>query len=258
MNTARNHAIDAIRGFSILAVILGHLYIHLPFANHWPQWLVNILFFGGYYGVRIFFVVSGFLIANSILNKWGSLQQVNVKRFYLMRFARIVPCLLALIIILTILDLAQVPGFVIKGASLTQTILAALTFRMNHLMAALNGHFVGSWFVLWSLSVEEVFYLFFPLLCIIFKNQRWLVLVLCLFIVIAPFARIFGINDGWQDYSYLSCMDGMAFGILAALFVAKNVYIKPQFFMFPGLALFLLVFCLRHVTYVLGLTALNL
>ena len=257
-NTGRNAGIDLIRGLSILAVILGHLYIHLPFANQWPQWIVNILFFGGYYGVRVFFVVSGFLIAQSIMHKWGSLPQVNLRRFYLMRFARIIPCLIALIMILSILDLAKVPGFVLVGVTLPQTILAALTFRMNHLTAELDGHIVGAWFVLWSLSVEEVFYLFFPLLCLIFKRQHWLILVLGVFVVIGPFARVFGANEGWQDYSYLSCMDGIAFGVLAALFVAKNFSLKSRGFILSGVCLFVLIFCLRHLTYLLGLTKMGL
>ncbi|MCX7123074.1 MAG: acyltransferase [Gammaproteobacteria bacterium] len=254
----RNAAIDLIRGLSILAVILGHLYIHLPFVNQWPQWIVNILFFGGYYGVRVFFVVSGFLIAQSIMNKWGGLPQVNLKRFYLMRFARIVPCLIALIVILSALDLFKAPGFTLVGATLPQTIFAALTFRLNNLVAELNGHIVGAWFVLWSLSVEEVFYLFFPLLCLIFKRERWLILVLGIFIVIGPFARVFGTNEGWQDYSYLSCMDGIAFGVLAALFVAKNPNLKSRGFVLSGLGLFVLIFCLRQVTYLLGLTKVGL
>ncbi len=254
----RNAAIDLIRGLSILAVILGHLYIHLPFVNQWPQWIVNILFFGGYYGVRVFFVVSGFLIAQSIMHKWGGLPHVNLKRFYWMRFARIVPCLIALIVILSVLDLFKVPGFILVGATLHQAILAALTFRMNNLVAELNGHIVGAWFVLWSLSVEEVFYLMFPLLCLIFKKQYWLIGVLCIFIVIGPFARVFGANEGWQDYSYLSCMDGIAFGVLAALFVAKNPNLKSRGFVLSGLCLFVLIFCLRHVTYLLGLTKIGL
>ena len=257
-SVGRNAAIDLIRGLAILAVILGHLYIHLPFANQWPQWLVDILFFGGYYGVRVFFVISGFLIAQSIMHKWGSLPQVNLRRFYLMRFARIVPCLIALIVILSALDLFKVPGFTLVGTTLPQAIFAALTFRMNSLVAELNGHIVGAWFVLWSLSVEEVFYLFFPLLCLVFKKQRWLILVLGIFIVIGPFSRVFGVTEGRQDYSYLSCMDGIAFGVLAALFVAKNPNLKSRGFVLSGLCLVVLVFCLRHVTYLLGLTKANL
>lgn len=156
----RNQTIDVIRGLSILFVILMHLQVHLPCEITLPTMLKNIIFGSSYYGVIIFFVVSGFLITSSIQNKWGSLSSIHVSRFYQMRFARIAPCLLALLLLLSILDLTHVPYFELKNTTLPQALFSALTSRINVLRSHV-GYLIPQWDVLWSLSVEEVFYLFF-------------------------------------------------------------------------------------------------
>jgi len=136
-----------------------------------------------------------------------------------MRFARIVPCLLGLLAILSILDRAGVPRFTIntQHTSLGRALLAALTFHVNWLEAQ-TGYLPAAWDVLWSLSVEEVFYVFFPLLCTLVRKQVYLILILCAFVIAGPFARtVLTHNELWADYGYLSCMDGIALGCLAAM-----------------------------------------
>lgn len=252
-----NPAIDAIRSLSILSVILLHLYIHFPFTNNIPQPIFNIIFESGYYGVIVFFVISGFLITKSILNKWGSLQAVKIKAFYCMRFARIMPCLIALIILLSILDFAGAPGFIIHTTTLSSAVFAALTFHINWLEAK-TGYLPGSWDVLWTLSVEEVFYIIFPLLCLLIRNQRLFVSMLLLLIIIGPFSRTLISNEIWQDHSYFSCMDGIAFGILAALLVKNISYPVSKFFLLSGFGLFVLIFFFRHFVYLIGITEIGL
>ena len=256
----RNAAIDVIRGLAILFVILRHLQIHLPRANFLPPMLNNIMFGSGYYSVIMFFVVSGFLITSSIINKWGDLKSINIARFYQMRFARIAPCLLALLFVLSILDLVHAPIFELKNTTLLQALFSALTFRINVLSSNV-GYLPASWDVLWSLSVEEVFYLFFPLCCAFIRDQRSLIAVLLIFIFAGPFARTLGDNayDGmWQDHSYFSCMDGIAMGVLAAMFQSK---FTQKFMIMSGIVgslLILLVFVFRHFTFKLGLTHWNI
>lgn len=259
--TMRNQVIDLIRGFSILSVILLHCAIHLPLEQSLLSigW-VKILLRSGYYGVMIFFVVSGFLITSISIKRWDNLASINLYQFYQMRFARIMPCLFALILISIPLDLINANGFVIQNTSLWQTIFAALTFQINRLVANVGYPFPANWDVLWSLSVEEVFYLFFPVCCILLRKQKLLIAFMLMFIVIGPFARTqFTDNDIWSDHSYLSCMDGIAIGCLAAIFAHKTrSRLLLSILLISGIVLFSVIFFFRKEVYNLGLSSLGL
>jgi peptidoglycan/LPS O-acetylase OafA/YrhL len=128
------------------------------------------LFWSGYYAVLIFFVISGFLIASITLRRWGSLAAIDVKAFYRLRVARIAPCLVLLLGVLSCLHVAGVSGYVIDPArsSLGRAIFAALTFHFNYLEGT-RGYLPGAWDVLWSLSIEEAFYAHVPRVCV----RRW-------------------------------------------------------------------------------------
>jgi peptidoglycan/LPS O-acetylase OafA/YrhL len=219
--------IDLLRGLCIVAVVLHHINLRIHFRDSsLGQWIGpaadRVLFWNGYYGVRIFFVISGFLITTWSLKRWGSLSQLDRRQFYLMRFARIVPCLISLLVLLSILDRMGVPRFTIntQHTSLGRALLAALTFHVNWLEAR-TGYLPAAWDVLWSLSVEEVFYIFFPLLCTMLRKPALLMAVFSCFVIAGPFARVQTHNELWADYGYLSCMDGIALGCLAALLAAK-------------------------------------
>ncbi len=182
----------------------------------------RVLFWSGFNGVIVFFVISGFLITTWSIRRWGHLGQISRRQFYLMRFARIVPCLLALLAILSVFDRLGVPHFVIDThrSSLPRALLAALTFHINWLEAR-TGYLPASWDVLWSLSIEEVFYIFFPLVCTLLRKQALIVAFLCCFLIIGPWARVHTQNQYWADNGYLSCMDGIAIGCLAAIAATK-------------------------------------
>jgi len=219
--------IDVLRGFCIVAVVLHHINLRIHFNQSAAGRLIGpaanrVLFWSGYYGVRVFFVISGFLIATWSIRRWGGLGKLNSRDFYKMRFARIMPSLIGLLLILSVLDLARAPQFIInpQRASLPRALLAALTFHVNWLEAK-TGYLPSGWDVLWSLSVEEVFYLMFPVLCTWLKNRFLFTGVLLTFAVIGPFARVFTRNPLWSDYGYMACMDGIAIGCLAALFATR-------------------------------------
>jgi len=219
--------IDLLRGLCIVAVVLHHINLRIHFRDSSLGQMIGpaanrVLFWNGYYGVRMFFVISGFLITTWSLKRWGSLSQLHRRQFYLMRFARIVPCLAALLVLLSVLDRMGVPRFTIntQHTSLGRALLAALTFHVNWLEAR-TGYLPAAWDVLWSLSVEEVFYVFFPLLCTLLRKPALLMAVFSCFVIVGPFARVQTHNELWADYGYLSCMDGIALGCLAALLAAK-------------------------------------
>jgi peptidoglycan/LPS O-acetylase OafA/YrhL len=226
-NKDRVPGIDLLRGLCIVAVVLHHINLRIHFRDSSLGQLIGpaanrVLFWNGYYGVRMFFVISGFLITSWSLKRWGRLSQLNVRQFYLMRFARIMPCLTGLLLVLVLLDRLGAPRFVVntQHTSLVRASIAALTFHVNWLEAK-TGYLPASWDVLWSLSVEEVFYVFFPLLCTLLRKQALLVGLLVCFVLIGPFARVHTQNELWADYGYLSCMDGIALGCLAAMFSAR-------------------------------------
>src|SRR5580698_3449693 len=226
--TPRFDGVDVLRGFSILSVVLLHSWIrmHFPGSPVYHQMrgrLAHLLLRNGDNGVTVFFAVSGFLITFTSIKRFGSLGQMRPLKFYRIRFARIAPLLLLLLAVLSVLHLAHVEGFRIpaKTTTLPRALFAALTFHLNWL-EAVHGYLPGNWDVLWSLSVEEMFYLFFPLICIVLLRLRLgmplFVALLLVFVAMGPFARtVWTTNPIWQEKTYLGGMDGIALGCLCAL-----------------------------------------
>jgi peptidoglycan/LPS O-acetylase OafA/YrhL len=267
---ARMAHVDLLRGLLVLFVILLHANLRIPFgppalAEMLGPRASGILFRSGYYAVIVFFVLSGYLITSASIRRWGKLSRVRPAAFYRFRAARILPSLLLLLAVLPALQLAGSAWFALDTAKvpLWRALLAALGLHLNWLEAQV-GYLPGPWGVLWSLSVEEAFYLLFPLLCVLAGSERRLAWLLVLPIALGPLARggVFSGNELWQDHSYLSGMDGIAFGCLAAL-LAHRVPRLPSLavqrtVMSIGLALSLLVFCFRKEVFQWGLTRFGL
>jgi peptidoglycan/LPS O-acetylase OafA/YrhL len=225
----RLDGIDLLRGLAIFFVLMNHVNIRLLgakvlYTKFLPAQLVHLLVWNGQLGVQMFFAVSGFLITSISLRRWGPLGGIRLHDFYLFRFARIAPLLLLLLAILSGLDLAHVHNFVVtaKTGGLGRALLAALTFHVN-VLEAHRGYLPGNWDVLWSLSVEEMFYLFFPVVCRVFGRGKLFVAILLAFVALGPFGRtVLAYGNGiWEDYSYLGGMGGIALGSLTALVVAR-------------------------------------
>jgi len=219
--------VDGVRGLAIFFVLMNHVNMRLriggvPWTKGLPEQLVSSLVWNGQRGVQIFFALSGFLIASTAIRRWGSLSRVNIRDFYLLRFARIAPLMLLLLAVLTILDLVHLKYFTIspKTGGLGRALLAALTFHVN-VLEARRGYLPANWDILWSLSVEEVFYLFFPLVCRLLGRGKGLIGLLLMFVVLGPLGRtVFtGGNEVWKEYSYLGGMDAIALGCLTAVLV---------------------------------------
>src|SRR5271170_941851 len=266
----RLDGVDLLRGLAILFVLMNHVNMRLlgakvPYTKGLPPQLVSSLVWNGQLGVQIFFAVSGFLITTTALRRWGSPSRVNVREFYQLRFARIAPLLLLLLAILSGLHLANIKGFVVsqKTGGLGRALLAALTFHIN-LLEARRDYLPPSWDILWSLSVEEMFYLFFPLACRLFRRGRLLLIPLLVFVVLGPFARshAFNHNPVWREYSYLGGMDAIALGCLTALFVARHRLSRAALWVVGSLGTALLVFSLafsiRAYLWGLGRNGLNM
>src|SRR6202166_107131 len=228
-NSNRLDGVDVLRGLAILFVVLNHVHMRLaisgiPYAANIPKPLIASLVWNGQFGVQIFFAVSGFLITSTALRRWGPLSNISLRDFYLLRFARIAPLLLALLAVMTVLHYANISPFVVseKTGGLGRALLAALTLHVNVLQAH-RGWLPANWGVLWSLSVEEMFYLFFPVVALLFSRKNLFPAILVCFVALGPFARtVFARgNDIWSEQCYLGSMDAIALGCLTALLVRR-------------------------------------
>jgi len=202
----------------------------VPYTSQIPALLVPSLVWNGQFGVQIFFAVSGFLIMSTTLQRWGSLSRVNVPDFYRLRFARIAPLFVLVLVVLSVLHAAQFKDFIVKPKTggLGRALLAALTFRIN-VLEANRGYLPGSWDVLWSLSVEETFYLFFPVVSRLFGRRKLFVAFLLGLIFLGPFGRTAFThgNEIWSEKSYLGSMDAIALGCLTALIASRTRISQP-------------------------------
>jgi peptidoglycan/LPS O-acetylase OafA/YrhL len=222
---ARIHGIDVLRGIAIVLVIIHHLALpfRLPLFDGgihelFGRRIASTLTYSGYYGVFLFFVISGFLIADRVIQQYGSLSQIDVKQFYIRRASRILPLMFILILVLSALHLAGVKDYVIsrEGQSLVGAIAATLGLHVN-LYESWHGYLPGSWDILWSLSIEELFYLLFPLACLLLRIWMMPVaLVLLAFALPLSLDSAAKVGDIWGEKAYLPGMAAIAFGVLGA------------------------------------------
>lgn len=226
----RNYKIDILRGVSILLVLIHHF--NIPYKLHdtflgipiGSESLSTLIARNGNYGVTMFFVISGFLITQHTLQRSGSLAQIKLKDFYIRRIARIIPCLVLLVAMVSVLGSLGLQPFLNQSpngveVSYAVTVLSALSFWMNLLIIKYGwvNYALG---VLWSLSVEEVFYLAFPVLCLALSRGKWFIVFLLAVIAYAPYFRAhhFGEESGTYLYHYFSSFDGIAIGCLTAIY----------------------------------------
>jgi peptidoglycan/LPS O-acetylase OafA/YrhL len=214
---ARNVSVDALRTISILLVLVLHTLSYLPMPRLMrPN--------AGYYGVTLFFVISGFLITSGAIRRYGAALTIPPLGFYRFRAARIVPGLLLFTFLNAVFYLQAVPGFeLIKTgpAALPELLFYVFTFQAN--VYAFLGGLPHAWFVLWSLAIEEMFYLLFPVVCFVIPSRRGLIAFLCSIILFGPISRLWIYPAG--IYSYSGCFDQLALGCLTALAVST---LKPS------------------------------
>ena len=163
--------IDCLRGYSVLAVILYHFKIKY--------------FEGGYIGVDIFFVISGFLITSIIIQDIQS-NSFNLLKFYERRIRRLLPALFVVLILTTILNYSYLTGD--ESINYFKSVLSVILFYSNYWFYKSGSYFEPinenhPLFHLWSLSVEEQFYLIFPIFLILFYNKKLIKLFILIFLL---------------------------------------------------------------------------
>lgn len=115
----RIDGIDLLRGLSIVFVLMNHVNIRLlgaeaPDTKALPAQLIYTLVWNGQFAVQMFFSISGYLIASTSIRRWKGPEVLKIETFYLLRFARIAPLMILLLIILSGLHLAHVLGYVVS------------------------------------------------------------------------------------------------------------------------------------------------
>jgi len=185
--------IDSLRAFAVLAVVIYHAKFNF---------FGNILLPGGYLGVDVFFVISGYLITSLILKELINTDSFSFKSFYIKRVRRILPVLL--LVIFVSIPFSWIYLFPSDLVSFSKSILYSLGFSSNFFF-----HFSGldygspeglqkPFLHTWSLSIEEQFYIIFPIcLFLIFKYFRKNVF---LFFIICFVVSLILANWGSKNY----------------------------------------------------------
>jgi peptidoglycan/LPS O-acetylase OafA/YrhL len=165
--------IDGLRAIAVAAVILYHSQINI-FGNH--------LFKGGFIGVDIFFVISGYLITYIILKELVTTGSFSFKHFYQKRVRRILPLLL--FVMLASLIFSYFFIFPTSYVNLSKSVLASSFLVSNYYFYFVGAGYdeIASKYIpflhTWSLSIEQVFYLVFPIFIYLifkfsFKNLKY-------------------------------------------------------------------------------------
>lgn len=150
--------INGLRAFAVISVVLYHFGV--PYVS------------GGFVGVDVFFVISGFLMTGIVLER---VDHKGVLDFYIARFLRIVPALL--VVVITLMAFGMLSLSTNEYEVLSKNAIASLLFYSNNYYAIHSSYFDPSSelnFLLhtWSLSAEWQFYILYPLLVILIKKLR--------------------------------------------------------------------------------------
>jgi peptidoglycan/LPS O-acetylase OafA/YrhL len=202
--------LDGIRALAVTTVIVFHLL---------PGTLV-----GGYLGVDIFFVVSGFLITTLLLREREATGRISLRGFWSRRARRLLPAL-GLLLLACCTAALFVGGDVLVG--LGMQVVGAVTFSSNWLFIAQGSSYFGETVPelfrnLWSLAVEEQFYVVWPLLVVILlvRIPRAARLVVIAVLAVASAVWMGLAYDGLDPTRVYYGTDTHAFGLAAGAFLA--------------------------------------
>lgn len=234
MNKERYSNIDQLRFLAAITVAISHLIISYHGSNLKLEIISSI-------AVEVFFIISGFVLASQILKITKSGEKKDYKIFLMRRWYRTIP-LYVLSLILTSIILNKI---------FTVDFIKYLFFVQNFQKILVN---IDYFSISWSLSVEEWFYIIFPLFLIFSSkllnniNEKKIILLTILFIIIIFTLRLFLTND--DDWGLnvrrivLFRLDSIAFGFILFFFrdkikpIASSLIILFIFFILFSISLF--------------------
>ena len=248
-------SLDGLRALSILVVLLAHLSGTAGFGRL-PIWLTEGL---AVLGVRVFFVISGFLITSLLLREEADTGTVSLRHFYLRRTLRIFPAFYAYAAVIAVV------GWLGRLQLHRFDLLAAVTYTTNY-------HHQRSWYLghLWSLAVEEQFYLLWPFLMKYLGGRRAAGLALAT-VILSPLLRFALLVDAPSfrqgiGETFPTVADAIATGCLLACHRARidawprlTAFLRgPRFWSIPAVALGAAFVPSAKVDCLLGQTIANL
>ena len=142
-------ALDGLRALSVAAVLLYHGGVS-PFSS-------------GFFGVDVFFVISGYLITSLLLDEWRTTGTISLTAFYRRRARRLLPALYVVLLVVSAYALVRLGDD--QAASLPGDVLWSLLYVQNWHLVLGGGYFEGESLLrhLWSLAIEEQFYIVWPI-----------------------------------------------------------------------------------------------
>jgi peptidoglycan/LPS O-acetylase OafA/YrhL len=213
-------SLDGMRASSIVLVILAH--------SGWffPQWISNSLVFrsvvgNGRNGVAVFFVISGYLITTLLRREFERTGTISLKRFYFRRSMRIFPPFYAMLAVMAVLwGLGWIPEN-------SRSFIAAATYTYA-LVPGANGYFIAH---SWSLSIEELFYLFWPFAFLAWHQRQRAIQVAFVLVLLMPVLRIMlyflaPALRGHENYMVHGWLDTMMIGCILAMLNGQQLWEK--------------------------------
>ncbi|MFT3928836.1 MAG: acyltransferase [Spongiibacteraceae bacterium] len=243
-----NPALDGVRAIAVLMVMCFHAGV--------PR------IAGGFMGVDVFFVLSGYLITSLLMDEYERSGTIRLGFFYQRRFARLTPPLVVMLLVYLLLA-----GYLWAGmttASTLRDVFAALFYVSNYTLTFWNfpGHLAHTW----SLAVEEQFYLLWPLVILFIcrpnRNRH------AFKILVATYFAITCWRIGWAVvsehpyqqayYRFDTRLTGLILGALVAMFAKRQPHIslpmKPELLGAASIFLLALYSWKFGNTHVVGLT----
>lgn len=245
--------LDSIRFIAAFIVYFGHgfqpCFKYLPIKNTIWETLLNNMAYGGT-GVSIFFVLSGFLITYLLISEYELNGKIALKKFYIRRVLRIWP-LYYFVVAFSFIFYPFLKSLLGINNPLGSNIIYHLTFLSNFDVINVERFYPGidalSQNITWSVSIEEQFYLFWPLLFVILPKRFWNLSVI-LIIAGSLYFRILHYNDKFVLYYHtFSVLLDLGIGGLAACLIKGNRRVRNFFektSTLTQLLFFIISFCL--------------
>jgi len=207
-------ALDGLRGVAIILVLFHHLTIHRP-TRGVDESLASVPLFG-WSGVDVFFVLSGFLITGILID--SKERPRYFRNFYIRRVLRIMPLYFAIIILW---------AFIYEGAGSYLLLSAVFGANLAYVVGIPEPRGPD---VLWSLAVEEHFYLVWPVIVLLLSRRSLLIVSAMIFVATPVLRGIFAARGMEPNLIFLLSwfrFDGLAAGAMIAIWARSAHFSRP-------------------------------